>query len=303
MMTRPRPATRRRWPGTSQSRAAVVFLAPAAIVLGVFVLWPMLRAGYLSFTEYNLLRDPEWVGVQNYVDLANDEAFWNALRNTAVYATVATVVTVALAILIAVLLNTRFPLRGFARASVFLPYITSLSVVAIAWSFLFNPQIGLFAYWGSAVGISSGQGWLRDPNLAMWAVIIVGVWKMVGFYAVIYLAGLQSIPQELYESASLDGAGPIRRLVSITLPLLGNQTLLVVVLATITNVQVFDQVYVMTGGGPYFRTETLVSLIYRVGFGDLQFGYASAISWVLVVVLLAISAVQFFYFRRRTVNF
>jgi ABC-type sugar transport system permease subunit len=289
-------------PGTGQVRAAWLFLSPAIVVLSIFVVWPMVRAAYLSFTKFNIMQPPKWIGFQNYIQLFHDDAFWNAFANTAVYAIATTVVTVLLALVLAVLLNQHFPVRGFARAAVFLPYIASLSVVAIAWSFLFNPQIGLLSYWSSELGMNASQGWLRSPTLAMPAVIIVGIWKTVGFYTVIYLAGLQSIPQDLYEAAQLDGAGPLRQFRAITVPLLANQTLLITILATITNVQVFDQVYVMTQGGPFFKTETLVTLIYRLGFGQLQFGYASAISWVLVIVLAIIAAIQFKVFHRQEVT-
>jgi multiple sugar transport system permease protein len=135
------------------------------------------------------------------------------------------------------------------------------------------------------------------------SVIVVGIWKYLGFYVVMYLAALQSIPRDLYEAAAVDGAGPVRRFFTVTWPLLSNQTMLVAIIATITNLQVFDQIFVLTQGGPFFRTETLVVMMYRVGFQNLQFGYAAALSWVLVVMLMIVSAAQVAYFRRRTVQY
>lgn len=309
MSTRPVPVTARRrnhiWraPGAGQARAAWLFLAPSLVALAIFVAYPMLRSLYLSFTDFNLLRAPEWVGLENFERILTDGKAMNAVVNTLVYAAVTTVISVLLALVVAVVLNRPFLIRGFARTAVFLPFIVSLGVISIAWSFLLNPDIGLLAYWSKGLGISAGQGWLRDPNLAMAAVILVGIWKNLGFYVVMYLAGLQSVPREIYEAANVDGAGPLRRFFSITWPLLANQTMLIAIIATINNVQVFDQIYVMTQGGPYFKTETLVVLIYRTGFGQLDFGYASALSWVLLAILLVLSMLQFGYFRRRAVTY
>ena len=216
---------------------------------------------------------------------------------------VVTPVTVVLALLLAVLLNRRFLGRAFARTAIFLPFIVSLGIIAIAWSFLLDPNIGLLSYWLSFAGIVPEQGWLTDPRFAMAAVMAVGVWKNVGFYMVIYLAGIQSIPSEVVEAARLDGAGAWQRLRSITVPLLANQTLLVAVLALIATLQAFDQIFVMTHGGPFFRTETLVVLIYREGFQNLRFGYASAISFVLVLFVFVLSMVQFGFLRRREVRY
>lgn len=282
---------------------AWLFLSPALGILLAFTLYPMVQAVYLSLTDYNLIRAAEWVGLANYVELMQDPAFWNAFGNTVVYALVVTPVTVAFALLFALMLNQRFVGRAFSRTAIFLPFIVSLGIIAIAWAFLLDPNIGLLSYWLSLIGISPEQGWLTDPRYAMAAVMIVGVWKNVGFYMVIYLAGLQSIPADMYEAARLDGAGPWQRFRSITLPLLSNQTLLVSVLALIATLQAFDQIYVMTHGGPFFRTETLVMLIYREGFQELRFGYASAISFVLLVFVFILSMIQFGFLRRKQVTY
>ncbi|MFD0660857.1 carbohydrate ABC transporter permease [Thermocatellispora tengchongensis] len=203
----------RRRPGSAgrrQARAAWLFMLPTMAVLGVFVVWPMLQALYLSFTDYEVFTPARWIGLENYRALLSDPAFGNALVNTLYYAAVTTPVSVALALGLALLLNRRMPLRGFVRTAVFVPVVISLAVVAIAWSFLLDPNIGLLSHWLSQIGIVSEQGWLRDPSLAMPAVMIVGIWKNVGFYMVMYLAGLQSIPTALYEAARVDGAGPGR---------------------------------------------------------------------------------------------
>ena len=268
-----------------QTRAAWLFMAPSIIILAAFVVYPMTQAAYLSLTEYDVLTPARFIGLDNYRELVGDPAFRRALVNTLYYAAVTTPVSVALALGCAVLLNRRFPLRGLGRTAVFLPVVVGLAVVAIAWSFLLDPDIGLLSYWLSKIGMTSEQGWLRDPDLAMPAVMLVGIWKNIGFYMVIYLAGLQSIPGELYEAARLDGARGWGQFLCATATL-----------------QAFDQIYVMTRGGPFFRTETLVMLIYRQGFSEFRFGYAAAISWVLVALILVLSLVQLLWFRRRRVE-
>jgi multiple sugar transport system permease protein len=285
-----------------QTRAAWLFMAPSLAVLAVFVVYPMTQALYLSFTEYDVLTPARWIGLDNYQELVGDEAFRRALGNTLYYAAVTTPVSVALALGTAVLLNRRFPLRGLGRTAIFLPVVVGLAVVAIAWGFLLDPDIGLLSYWLGKVGLTSDQGWLRDPSLAMPAVMIVGIWKNFGFYMVIYLAGLQSIPRDLYEAARLDGAGAWGQFRHVTWPLLANQTLLVTILCATATLQAFDQIYVMTRGGPFFKTETLVMLIYREGFTQFRFGYAAAVSWVLVLLILVLSLGQLAYFRRRAVQ-
>jgi multiple sugar transport system permease protein len=293
-----RPSVRR-----NQSRAAWLFLSPSLLVLALFLFWPMIQAGYLSFTDYSLLQPAHWTGTANYTRLFHDSAVRNALINTAVYTVVCTPISVLLALALAVLLNTRVLFRGFLRTAVFLPFVISLGVVSIAWTFLLDPNIGLISYSLANVGFVTQQGFLTDPNWAMTAVIAVGVWKNSGFYMLMYLAGLQGIPIAMYEAARVDGAGPWQRFRSVTWPLLANQTLLISVIATITNIQAFDQIFVMTQGGPFFKTETIVPLIYRTGFTELEFGYASAISWVLMGIILVIALLQVAYFRRRAVQY
>ncbi len=298
------PAGRRRHSAVrAQARAAWLFLAPSLVILAVFVVYPMGRALYLAFTEYSVLQAPRWIGGANFTHLVHDEQARNAIKHTLVYAAVTTVVSVLLALVVAMFLDRKFPLRSLARTAVFLPFITSLGVVALAWMYLLNPDIGLLSYWAGKLGINAGSGWLAQPHLAMVAVITVGIWKYLGFYVVMYLAALQTIPQDLYEAASIDGAGPVRRFRSITWPLLSNQTTFIAIIATITNVQAFDQIYVMTQGGPFFSTETLVMMMYRVGFTNLQFGYASALSFVLVAILAVLSFAQLAYFNRRSVRY
>lgn len=300
----PARAVHRRGRGARRrERTAWLFLAPSLLIIAVFMLWPMVQSVYLSLMDYNRLQPARWIGLDNYRELLTDPVVRNALSNTVVYAVVVTPVTVGLALAFALLLNRAIFARGLVRTAVFLPFIVSLAIVAIAWAFLLDPNMGLISYWLDGLGIVSTQGWLSDPKLAMPAVMVVGIWKTVGFYMVMYLAGLQSIPTELYEAASLDGAGPWARFRNVTWPLLSNQTMLISIMAAIATLQAFDQIYVMTRGGPYFQTETLVMLVYRVGFEELRLGYGSAISWVLLLGVFVLSMLQWAYFRKRAVTY
>ncbi|WP_241680798.1 carbohydrate ABC transporter permease [Pseudactinotalea suaedae] len=285
-----------------RARTAWMFLAPAGVVLLLFVIWPMLNAAATSLTDARLIGGGDWVGLQNYRDLLDDDRFLGALQNTIVYALVTTPVSVALALALAVALNRAVPLRGVVRSAMFLPFVASLSITAIAWSFLLDAQVGAVISWLEALGLDTGNG-LRDPRFALPAVMFVGVWRNVGFFMVMFIAGLQSIPKEIREAAVVDGAGAWRRFHTITLPLLSNTTMFVTVIAAIFSFQAFDQMYVMTGGGPFFRSETLVMLIYSRGFEDYDMGSATAISWVLVAIVMLISLLQLAYFRRREVRY
>lgn len=281
---------------------AYAFMAPSLIVLAVFIIWPMISALRISLYDWSLSGTSDFVGLDNYAALFDDPQFSNALVKTLYYAAVATPVSVGVALGLALLLNTRIPGRGFFRTALFLPAVTSLGVVAIAWSFLLQPDIGMLNYWLGKVGIGGGR-WLTDPTWAMPAVITVGVWRNAGFYMVMYLAGLQSIPRDIYEAAEVDGVTRWQRFRHITWPLLANTTMFVFIIALIATLQAFDQIFVMTGGGPFFQTETLVMLLYRVGFEQFDLGYASAVSYVLVVFIFVLSMAQFWYFRKRQVTY
>lgn len=282
--------------------AAWFFLAPAIVVLGVFVLWPMVSSLLTSFTDARVAGTADWIGLENYVELMADPRFTGALGNTALYALGTAPISVALALAFAILLNRKIPARSFFRAVIFFPFIVSLGIVSIAWGFMLDPQVGVLAAWLSDLGLSIGNG-IRDPAWALPFVIVVGIWRNVGFFMVMYLAGLQSIPDEIGEAAQLDGATGFKRFRHITLPLLNNTTTFVTMIAAIFAFQAFDQIYVMTAGGPFFRTETMVMFIYSTAFQDFKMGYAAAISWVLVLIVLAISLVQLRFFSRRTVQY
>lgn len=253
----------------------------------------MLSALGLSFTDASGFGRTEFVGLDNYREVFTDSKILAAMGNTLAYSLLFVPTAMVVALALAFALNSpRLPLRGLFRTALFLPFIVSLAVAAFAWQYLLDPQVGLVNYWLQNTGVQIGNVF-RDEALAMAAVAFVAVWKSFPFYMIVFLAGLQDIPESLYEAARVDGAGAIRRMRHITLPLLGNTTGFVVVIATIAALQAFDQIYVLTGGGPYRSTQTIVMQIYESGFRNLDLGFASALSYVLLVATVVLGAIQF----------
>ncbi|WP_308796528.1 carbohydrate ABC transporter permease [Agromyces silvae] len=306
----PAPARRHRTParlggsGPLSPRArrwltVVAFLLPALAVLGTFNFWPMIDALRLSFTDASGFGREEFVGLENYLRVFTDPAIVRSMGNTILYAVLFTPTAVVVALVLALALNhPRLPLRGFFRTWLFLPFIVSLAVAAFAWQYLLDPQVGLLNHWLQSFGVRIGNV-LQDPMLAMPTVALIAVWKSFPFYMIVFLAGLQEIPQSLYEAARVDGASAWSRFRHITLPLLGNTTGFVLVIATIAALQAFDQIYILTNGGPYRSTQTVVMQIYESGFKNLELGFASALSYVLLVATLLLGLVQFALSSRR----
>lgn len=295
----PRQLGGRRSRAARRPSPALLFLAPALLVLGLFVGWPMVQALRLSFTDSSGFGRAEWVGLENYTALFTDPGILQALGNTGLYTVLFTPAAIVVALVLALALNSpSLPFRGFFRTALFLPFIVSLAVGAFAWSYLIDPQIGLLNHWLSGLGIRLGNV-LQDPVLAMPAVALVAVWKNFGFYLVVFLAGLQDIPTSLYEAARMDGANGWQRFRFITLPSLSSTSAFVGIVAMIAALQAFDQIYVMTGGGPYGSTQTVVMEIYELGFRNLEIGAASALSYLLLAITLLLSVAQFVFFGRR----
>jgi len=287
--------------GWRRPALVVLFIAPSLIPLLLFTVGPMVASVGLSTVRWNLLKPPVFVGLDNFARLLADSDFHAAVLHTAVYVAGYLPIVLVGGLLIALALNQK--LRGLAifRTAYFLPVVTSWVVVALMWRWLLDPRVGIVNFALGLVGID-GPGWYTDPFWAMPSVIIASAWKDLGFVMVILLAGLQSIPEEYYEAASVDGAGRWTRLRHITLPLLTPSIFFVVVISLINNLQVFDQVWVMTEGGPAGATDVVVSQIVRNAFSYGQMGYAAAMSWLFFVVLLVITVVQF-RLQRRWVNY
>ena len=296
------PPTRRRRPGRVRYALTVlVFLAPSAVPLVLFTVVPMLRALWTSLHQWNLLAPMKWVGLDNYLHLLQDPETHRAFANTAYYIAGYLPLVYLGGLGLALALNAAIPLRNFLRGVYFLPVVASWIVVALIWRWLLNPSVGIVNYLLGLIGIT-GPGWWTDPAWAMPSIILASAWKDLGFVMVILLAGLQGIPQDLYEAARVDGAGWWSRLFHITLPMLSPTTFFVVVISLINGFQVFDQVYAMTGGGPAGASTVVVQQVYDLTFRYGQAGMASALSWLLFLVVLAVTIIQLIG-QRRWVNY
>jgi multiple sugar transport system permease protein len=278
--------------GLRKARWVAFFLAPGLAGLLVFTIIPILASLVLTFYEWDLLTPPQFVGFRNFLRLFGDRNFWAALTHTLAFIAGYVPLVVVCALGLALALNVSLRGIGVIRTVFFFPVVSSWVAVALLWSWLFNPRFGLINYLLSLIGIT-GPGWLFDPAWAMSAIIITSVWKDLGFVLVLFLAGLQAIPNDYYEAASLDGANPWSRFRFVTLPLLAPTTFFVIIISLINSFQVFDQVWVMTQGGPAGATTVLVEQIVRHAFSYGEMGYAAAISWVLFLLVLSATLIQF----------
>lgn len=275
------------------------FILPNFIGFAVLTLIPMGAAFVIAFMEWDSYSPPEWVGVDNFERLLRDQSFWIALGNTAYYAAGHIPLTMLAALGLALLLNKRIRGLGFFRTTMFFPYITSLVAVAVVWNMLFNPTMGPINQFLEWIGVQDPPGWTTTSAWSMPAVIITSVWRDMGYYMVLYLAGLQAIPQEYYEAADVDGANAWQRFWNITIPSLRPTTFFVLIMVTIASFKVFDLIVVMTDGGPGRSTLVLSQLIYREGIKENRFGYSSAISLVLFLIVLVFTVVQFRIQKRK----
>lgn len=285
-----------------QNLTGWAFAAPFMILFSVFLAFPIIASFLLSFTSFGLrdLQNPvgtTFVGLQNYVDLFGDPKFWKSLFNTFYFVVVGVPVTLAFGLLIANALNrgvTRF--RTAFRVGYYLPVITSIVAIAVVWRFLLNPDVGLINMALGSLGIN-GPAWLADPALAMPSIIAMAVWRNLGFAMIVFLAGMQAIPASLYEAASMDGAGRWQSFRSITVPLLRPTILFMTVITTIGYLQLFEEPFVMTAGGPLDATLSVTMYMYQQGFTFFHQGYASAIAYVLFLIVAIIAFLQFKFLR------
>ena len=271
--------------------ALAVLLGPSLVGMFIFLMLPVASSFVLSFSSWDLIGEIQWIGLDNYSKALADPAVLGALRNTLTFILGYLPATVGIALGLALLLNRRIRGRIVFRAIYFVPVVTSWVAVSLIWKWLLNPQYGLLNVALAWVGIK-GPGWLFDPQWAMTGVILTSIWKDIGFVTVIYLAGLQDIPEHLYEAAALDGVTGWQRFWHITFPMLMPTTFFVTTISLISSFQVFDQVWVMTQGGPAGATSVMVELIYKNAFSYYQMGYASAISWVLFALIFAVTIAQ-----------
>jgi multiple sugar transport system permease protein len=272
--------------------AAVICLIPAIVILGLFSFYPIVYSGYLSLVEWDgLAKSRPFVGFDNYRRLWESGDLENSIRVTLYYAAGVTVGGLALGLLIALLLETVVRGRTFYRTVYFLPVVTATVAVAVVWKLLLDPSTGYVNVTLREFGFT-GESWLRSPTWAMPAVIAVGIWKRLGFNVIVFIAGLQSVPKEIQEAATVDGAGSFHLFKDITLPLLAPTTLMLAIMGVIDAFLVFDQIYLMTNGGPIGKTDVLGLLLYRQAFSYFDLGGASAVGWVMFALIAAISLVQ-----------
>jgi multiple sugar transport system permease protein len=269
------------------------YLFPTIIGLLVFSAGAVTASFVLSFTQWDMIAAPQWVWLENYVGLLHSDLFWEVVRNTLLFVLLAVPLSVVCSLALALLANTG--LRGITlfRTAYFLPVVSSMIAVALVWSWIFNPEFGLLNFLLRALFGIQGPSWLDSTTWALPAMVIVTVWKGLGASMVIFLAGLQNIPRDLYHAATMDGAGAWRQFRHITLPMLSPTTFFILVITLINAFQVFEQTYVLTKGGPANSTLTLSYYIYQNAFQFFQMGKAAAVSYVLFALIFLVTLVQF----------
>lgn len=286
---------------TKESLWAIALLMPFLIGLVLFTIGPLLAAIGISFTNWSLISAPTWAGLGNFKQLFSDPVFLEAWKNTAYYTLVAVPGAIVLGLGLALLLNQKIRGAGVFRVLFFLPMTVGIVASGLLWAWMFTPQYGIVNYVLHFFGIGPIP-WLTSSSTAMLAVICVGVWKTLGFNIIIFLAGLQTIPSELYEAAAIDGAGEFRKLRNITLPMLSPTLFFATLIGLIFSFQVFEQTYVMTQGGPGNSTLTIIYYIYQEGFSYLRMGYASAASVTFILVVAILTGVMM-HFQDRWVHY
>ncbi len=279
--------------------SALLFLSPTLIIFTAFILFPVIFSFYLSFHQWNMFGgSPNFVGLENYSRMFQSSEFWQVLANTAIYTFGTVPINMALSLWIAYILNKKIIGKKFLRTAFFAPVIISPVAAALIWRWLYDPNFGLINYMISFFGIGS-INWLNEPRAAMFALIIMGVWKTFGINMVLFSAGLQGIPDSYYEAAELDGAGKWAKFYHITLPMLAPTTFFIMIMSMISSFQVFDIVYVLTSGGPMGSTKVLVFYVYEYAFKFFEMGYASAISYFLFALLFILTMIQVRYMKSK----
>jgi multiple sugar transport system permease protein len=283
-----------------KSLPAYAFILPSLFGVVAFLLLPVVLVAGVSFFDWDLLSPPKFVGLANYRKLFGDGGIRHSLWVTVYYVLLSIPLQTVLALLLAILLNQRIHGRSLFRALYVVPWMATPVVMGLVWSWVFDPRNGAINAFLATVGIT-GPNWLTDTAFAMPAIAMVQIWQYAGYNMLFFLAGLQSVPHEMYEAAAMDGASPVQRFFGITLPQLRPTTFFVLVTNVIGSFQVFDTVFVMTNGGPGNSTEVLNFKIYQTAFQFFDFGYASALSMLLFLIILVVTLVQVRYFNKRTV--
>ena len=271
----------------NQQLAGWIFILPALVGTLIFIVIPVICSFGLSFVKWDLLNPMQFVGLNNYREIFSDALFYKILWNTVVFALSTSIFGVIIPLVLACILNSKIRGAEFYKTAYFLPFITPMVVIGVVWEWIFDPNIGFLNHI-----LHLHINWLYDPHYAMAALIIVSVWKLIGYNMIIFLTGLSGISQSLFEAAKIDGANPFETFKNITVPLLSPTIFFVVIITAISSFQIFDLIYLMTGGGPLDSTNVLVYAIYKNAFEYFNVGKASAIAYVLFVLILILTLIQ-----------
>ncbi len=285
-------------PGNKDTRDGILFSLPFLAVYTVLMIFPLAFGLFISFFKWDILSTREFIGIDNYITMFKDKVFFSSLWHTLQFVLITTPVLLVVGFFMALLVTSRSPLKHAAENIFFIPYILSMTVVSTLWAWLMQKDYGLFNQILKSLGFQP-VGWLTDPNLTMWSVALATVWWTAGFNMVLFSAAIKQISQEIFESAWIDGANYIQSLFKITIPLVRPTTILCLILQVIASFNVFGQVYVMTGGGPYGTTRVLIQYVYETGFKYYKMGYSAAMSYVLFLIILIVSVIQYVALGRK----
>ena len=275
-----------------ENLAGLLFILPAMIPLSVFWILPVLFSGGLSFTNWDMMSENiKFMGIKNYTGLLRDPNFGRILKNTLVFAVGSTVPTIFLGMMTALVMNGSRKGTGVYRTIIFAPYITPMAAISVVWSWIFEPRVGILNFIMRLVGLPESQ-WLQSSRTAMVSVLIVTIWKSLGWTMIFYMEAIRKVPQNLLESAAIDGANGFWRFVKITLPLISPTTLFLVIMSTISSLQAYDQIQVLTQGGPAGATRTLLYYYYQEAFQNFNTGKASAVAVILVIITVVLSLAE-----------
>ena len=274
------------------SRGTVWFALPYMVVFTLFLITPIIWGIWMSFTNQSLAsRNVKFVGLQNYIETLTSAEMWSSLGNTIFFTLISTIPLVMLSFILAYLVVTGLPGQWLWRLTFFAPYLLPVSVVTAMWGVMYANDFGFINGLLQHLGIDQ-IGWLSDKQVAMWSIALTTVWWTIGFNFLLYLSALENIPDQIYEAAQVDGAGSWRRLISVTLPLMKSTTIMIVLLQILASLKLFDQIFLMTAGGPDGATRSIIQYIYDVGFSGYRVGYASAVSYVFFALIVLVSIIQ-----------
>lgn len=285
--------------------AGWLFVAPEVVGMLLLSVVPLVFSLILSFTEWNLvggLSAIQFIGLDNFVEMFHDDKFWKALKNNVLFTAITVPLGILLSLMMAAIIQFRIHFKEYFKIAFFIPYVCSTVAVAAVWSALFHPSQGPLNQMLMQLGMEHPPKWLVDTTYSLAAIMIIYVWQLLGYQIVIFIAGLSNIPDDIYESASIDGATGIQQFRYITLPLLGPTTFFLTITSIISSFKVFDMIKFLTGGGPNYASTVLVYQIYEEGFQKFNMGYAAAMSWVLFLIIVLISSVTS-YFQSRNVHY